>query len=78
MVPPNHLKNFNPKLILFKGNTGTRIGAETEGKAIQRVPHVRIHPICRHQTKTLADAKKHLLSLVWLSSETDSVLPPPD
>jgi hypothetical protein len=27
------------------GNTETKHGAETEGKAIQRLPHLRIHPI---------------------------------
>jgi hypothetical protein len=28
-------------------------GTETEGKAIQRLPHLGIHPICKHQTPTL-------------------------
>jgi hypothetical protein len=28
----------------------TKCGAETEGKAIQRLPHLGIHPIYRHQT----------------------------
>jgi hypothetical protein len=31
-------------------NAGTK---ETEGNAIQRLTHLRIHPICRHQTPTL-------------------------
>ena len=31
----------------------TKCGAETEGKAIQRLLHLRIHPICRHQTQML-------------------------
>jgi hypothetical protein len=35
MGPPIHLKNFNPELFLSKGNTGTKIGAETGGKAMQ-------------------------------------------
>ena len=35
-----HIQNFNPKLLLCKGNTGTKSGAETEGKAIQRLPHL--------------------------------------
>jgi hypothetical protein len=34
MGPPTLLKNFNPEFFLFKGNTGTKSGAETEGKAI--------------------------------------------
>jgi hypothetical protein len=32
--PPTYLKNINPELFLSKGNTGTKSGAETEGKAI--------------------------------------------
>jgi hypothetical protein len=53
MGPHIHLKNINLELLLFKGNTGTKIGAETEGKAIQRLSHLGIHPICRHQTQSL-------------------------
>jgi hypothetical protein len=33
MVPPTHLKNINPELLLSKRNAGTKSGAETEGKA---------------------------------------------
>jgi hypothetical protein len=29
------------------------IGAETEDKTIQRLPHLGIHPIYNHQTQTL-------------------------
>jgi hypothetical protein len=39
--------------ILTGGNTKTKCGAETEGKAIQRLPHLGIHPIYSHQTQTL-------------------------
>ena len=39
--------------ILMGGNTETKCGAETEGKAIQRLPHLGIHPIYNHQTQTL-------------------------
>ena len=35
------------------GDTETKCGAETEGKAIQRLPHLGIHPIYSHQTQTL-------------------------
>jgi hypothetical protein len=35
------------------GHTETKYGAETEGKAIQRLPHLGIHPIYSHQTQTL-------------------------
>jgi hypothetical protein len=53
MRPLNHLQNSNPELFLFKGNTGIKNGAETGGKTIQRLPHLGIHPIFRHQTQTL-------------------------
>ena len=39
--------------ILTGGNTETKHGAETEGKAIQRLPHLGIHPIGSHQSRTL-------------------------
>jgi len=52
MGTPTHLKNINPEFLLSKGNAGTKSGAETEGKVIQRLPHLGIHPICRHQTQT--------------------------
>jgi hypothetical protein len=35
------------------GYMETTCGAETEGKAIQRLPHLRTHHIYRHQTLTL-------------------------
>ena len=34
--------------ILKGGHTGTNHGTKTEGKAIQRLPHLGIHPIYRH------------------------------
>jgi hypothetical protein len=34
-------------------NMETKCGAETEGKAIQRLLHLGIHPIYSHQTQTL-------------------------
>jgi hypothetical protein len=54
MRPPIHLKNINPELLLSKGNAGIKTGADTEGKAIERLPHLGIHPIYRHQTQTLS------------------------
>jgi hypothetical protein len=37
--------------ILTGGNMETKCGAETEGKVIQRLPHLGIHPtIFSHQT----------------------------
>jgi hypothetical protein len=35
------------------GDIETKCGAETEGKAIQRLPHLGIHPIYSYQTQTL-------------------------
>jgi hypothetical protein len=49
-LTPHPSQNFNPELLLSKGNTGTKSGINTEGKAIQRLPHLRIHPICSHTT----------------------------
>ena len=47
-------------ILLRKGNkilmeevTETKFGAETEGKAIQRLSHLGIHTINSHQTQTL-------------------------
>jgi hypothetical protein len=37
-------KKKKPELLLCKGNTRTKTGAETEGKVIQRLPHLGIHP----------------------------------
>jgi hypothetical protein len=51
--PSTHLKIVNPEMFLSKGKTGTKHGTETEGKAIQRLSYLGIHPICRHQTQTL-------------------------
>jgi hypothetical protein len=39
--------------ILKGGNAETKCGAETEGKAFQRLPHLGIHPKYRLQTQTL-------------------------
>jgi hypothetical protein len=36
-------------LIRMKGNMESKYGAETEGKAIQRLPHKGIHHIYSHQ-----------------------------
>jgi hypothetical protein len=35
------------------GDTDTKCGAETEEKAIQRLPHLGIHPIYSQQTQIL-------------------------
>jgi hypothetical protein len=36
--------------ILIGGYMETKCGAETEGKALQRLPQLGIHPIYNHQT----------------------------
>jgi len=48
MELPTHLQIFNPTLLPSKGNTETKCGTEAEGKAMQRLPHLRLHPIYRH------------------------------
>jgi hypothetical protein len=45
MGPHTNFKNFKLELFLSKGNAGTKSGGETEGKAIQILPHLEIHPI---------------------------------
>jgi hypothetical protein len=42
---PTHLPLLNQEGFLTKGNTERKYGAETEGKFIQREPHLGIHPI---------------------------------
>jgi hypothetical protein len=39
--------------IPMEGITETKFRAETEGRTIQRLPHLGIHPINNHQTQTL-------------------------
>jgi hypothetical protein len=39
--------------LLTGGNRETKCGAETEGKAIHRLPYLGIYPIHSHQTWTL-------------------------
>jgi hypothetical protein len=39
--------------ILMEGVTETKYGVGTEGRTIQRLPHLGIHPIYNHQTQTL-------------------------
>jgi hypothetical protein len=39
--------------IPMEGVTEKKCEAETEGKTIQRLPHLGIHPIYHHQTQTL-------------------------
>jgi hypothetical protein len=53
-------KSVDTSVLLRRGNkismegvTETMCGAQIEGKAIHRLPHLGIHPIYSHQTKTL-------------------------
>jgi hypothetical protein len=71
MEPLTHLKNFNPELFLSKGNVGTESGTETEGKAIQKLPHLGIHPIYSHQTQTLLLMPK---SACWQETDNSCLL----
>jgi hypothetical protein len=46
--PPTHLKVFNPEIFLSKGRTRTTNGAEIKGRAIQGLPFLEIHNVCKH------------------------------
>jgi hypothetical protein len=48
--------------ISMGGDTETKCGAETEGKTTQRLPHLMIHSTYSHQTDTIVDVKKCLLT----------------
>ena len=63
MGPPTHLKNFNPELFLSKENTGTKSGAESEGKAV--LPWDQSY-LQTPNPDIFADAKKCLLTGAWL------------
>jgi hypothetical protein len=39
--------------VLKGGNTEIKCGAETEGKATQRLPHLGIYPTYSHQSQVL-------------------------
>ena len=39
--------------IPMSGVTETKFGAESEGRTVQRLPHLWIHAIINHQTQTL-------------------------
>jgi hypothetical protein len=48
--------------ILTGGNIKTKYGAETEGKAIQRLSHLGIHPFIQSPNlEAIVDARKYLL-----------------
>jgi hypothetical protein len=51
-------QSVGASILLRRGNkilpgANTKCGAETEGKVIQKLPHLGIHPIYSHQTQTL-------------------------
>jgi hypothetical protein len=48
--------------ILKGGNMKTKCEAESEGKAIQRLPHLGINPIYTVNTVPTVDAQKFLLT----------------
>jgi hypothetical protein len=45
--------SYKENKILTGANMELKYSAETEGKGIQRLPHLGIHPIYSHQTQTL-------------------------
>jgi hypothetical protein len=63
-------QNVDNSILLRRGNkipkegvTEANIGAETEGRTIQRLPHLGIHPIYNHKNPdTIVDCNKCLLT----------------
>jgi hypothetical protein len=49
--------------IFIGENTETKCGTETEGRAIQRLPHLGIHPKYSYQTQTIVDTNTLLLTV---------------
>ena len=63
MGPLTHLQNFNSKLFLSKGNTWTKNGTKTEGKAnAETAPPGDPFHIQTQNPDTIADAKKCFLT----------------
>jgi hypothetical protein len=71
MGPSTCLQNFNPELLLSEWNTETKRRDETEGKAIQSLPHLGTHSTCSNQLQTLLWMQEVLAdrSLIQLSPE---------
>jgi hypothetical protein len=51
--------------ILTGGNIVMKCGSGTEGKAIQRLPHLGLHSIYSHQTQTLLWMSQVLADRAW-------------
>jgi hypothetical protein len=64
--------------IFTGGNMETKYGAETEGKAIQRLHHLVIHPISSCQTKRLFWVLGHACCLKSDMVFSQEALPEPD
>jgi hypothetical protein len=64
MGPPTHIKDINPEFLLPKGSAETKSGAETERKAIQRLPPPK-DPSHLQTPNPDTIAKKHLLTRAW-------------
>ena len=62
MGPPTLLKNYNPELLLSKGNTGAKSGAEIEGTEAGIAPPGDPSHMQPPTPDTIADAKKCLLT----------------
>ena len=63
MEPLTYLQVFNPEFLLSKGNTGTKSGAEAEGKGyLETAPPGDTYHMQTPNLDTIADAKKCLLT----------------
>jgi hypothetical protein len=52
-------QKFNPELLLSKGNPGTKSRTETEGKSIQRMPHLGFHWQTCQEVFSQGDSKSY-------------------
>ena len=59
MMPKKEEQSMDTLVLLRRGNkiptgdTETKCGAESEGKTIQRLPHLGIYPMYIYKTQTL-------------------------
>jgi hypothetical protein len=64
--------------IPMEGVSETKFGAEPEGMTIQRLPHLRIHPINNHQIQTLGRCQQEPADKDPDIAVSCKILPVPD
>jgi hypothetical protein len=77
--PPTLLQIPNPEWLLCTGKKGTKYGEDhTEGKNIQRLPHLGIQLLYRHQTQKLLCMLRNTCWQEPILSVTLKAMPEPD